>query len=127
MKLNKKTIFSVTIAIIFLSSILVVLVTNKGNGSGDATIIIDMGNAGIYKNKIPITENTSALKALSSVAYSIKVSNGTIECVADYCNTNVSHWEVYKLEGGLTIPINESLEKYNLEKGDTIVFKYVYY
>lgn len=125
MKLSKKTIFSLLIAAIFLSSILVVLATNK-RSAGEATIIVDLGFGKRYSNKIPIVGNLSALSAVSSMAYSIEIKNGTIYCIADYCNTNSSHWEVYKLENGFKIPINESLEKYQLKSGETIIFEYVY-
>ena len=125
MKLNKKTIFSLLIAVIFLSSILVVMMTNKSS-KGEAIIIIDLGFGKRYSNHIPLTEGMTALNAISSMAYSVDIQNGTIDCIANYCNTNSSHWEVYEIENGFKLPLNDSLEKHELKNGETIMFEYVY-
>jgi len=83
-----------------------------------------MGNGKVYKNVIAVGENTTALKALSSFAYSVEVRNGSVYCVADYCNTKVSEWHTYKIEDGNEIQINGSIEDYVVSKGDTLLFKY---
>ncbi len=127
MKLSKKAILSLLLAGIFLSSVLVVF-SGKSIKKEYATIIVDMGNNKVYKGEIPIVENTSALQALSQFAYSVDIKNGSIYCIADYCNNNISEWKFYKAEvsdvGYSEKEINQSVESYIISNGETLIFKY---
>jgi len=127
MKLSKKAIISLLLAGIFLSSVLVVF-SGKHIKKEYATIIVDMGNNKVYKGEIPVVENTSALKALSQFAYSVDIQNGSIYCIADYCNNNISEWKFYKAEridGRYNEEeINQSVENYLISNGETLIFKY---
>ncbi len=123
MKLNKQTWISLLLVAIFLSSTLVVF-SGKHTSKQEVTIMVDMGNGKVYKNTIAVGENTTALSALSSFAYSVDIKNGSIYCIADYCNTKVSEWKAYKIEDGNEIQITTPLEDYIVAKGDTLLFKY---
>ncbi|MCD6576222.1 MAG: hypothetical protein J7K73_03620 [Nanoarchaeota archaeon] len=123
MKLSKKAIVSLVIVAIFLSSTLVVF-SGKKSSSQDVTIVVDMGNGKIYKNIIGVGENTTALMALSSFAYSVDIQNGSIYCIADYCNTDISEWHAYSIKNGALQEINKSIENYIVSNGETLMFKY---
>lgn len=123
MKLSKKAIVSLVIVAIFLSSTLVVF-SGKKSTHQDVTIIVDMGNGRIYKNTIGVGENTTALMALSSFAYSVDIQNGSVYCIADYCNTDISKWHTYSIKGETPQEINESIEDYVVSNGETLMFKY---
>jgi len=128
MKLTKKSVLPIIIGVIFLSSILVVVVTGGGLAKNQAVVIVDLGDGKIYKGKLPIHENQTALKLLSNFAYSVEIENGKIKCVINYCNTNNSVWKFYKVEetqlGQTEVEVNQSVDKYIVSPNEVLIFRY---
>ena len=126
--LSKKTGIPLILAAIFLLSSVVVLVNGSGIKKSSATIEVDLGQGDVYRNNIAITNETTALTALSNLVYSVKIQNGSAYCIADYCNTDTSRWHAYKVEesklGPVEKEINQSLESYKISQGDILVFRY---
>ena len=125
--LSKKTLIPVLLAAIFLGSVLAVF-SSGGIQKNQATVIVDIGQDPPYRGNVPVYEETTALSALSGFAYSVEMKQGEIDCIADYCNTNVSKWHFYKLEnsaiGPVETEINQSIENYNIQKEEVLVFRY---
>ena len=125
--LSKKTLIPLLLAAIFLGSVLAVF-SSGGIQKNQAIVIVDLGQGQPYKGKVPVSNGTTALSALSGFAYSVEIKNGEISCVADYCNTNMSKWHFYKIEnsaiGPVEIEINQSIENYNIQKDDILIFRY---
>lgn len=118
------------IAVIFLSSVLVVF-TTSGVESNEARILIDFGQPGMnYDNTLRVGENVTALRVLSSYVSEVKAEEGNVVCVNDYCNTERGEWKFYKVESGELgfeeTEIEESAENYVLQKEDVILFRYEY-
>ena len=125
---SKKTGIPLILAAIFMLSSVVVLVNSSGIKKSSATIEVDLGQGDVYRNSIAITNETTALTALSNLVYSVKIQNGNAYCIADYCNTNASSWHVYKVEkttmGPIEKELNQSLESFKISNGDILVFRY---
>lgn len=128
-KLNWKQIIPLGLAALFLISVLAVFSNSTGKTT-QANIVVDMGQGSIYRGRLAVNENSTALNALSNFAYSVKIEDGKIDCIANFCNTNSSYWVFYTVEetqlGPVEKEVGENAEDYVLTPGETIVFRYVY-
>lgn len=130
-RLSQKTItiiICIVCAAIFLISSIPLASYVGEKSKKPAYIIVDMGNGQVYKGTIPLTENKTALYALSGFAYSVEIENGTVKCIANFCNTNSSAWKFYTTEtsalGPVEKEVNKNIETYQLSEGETFVFRY---
>jgi len=125
--LSWKQIIPLVLAGLFMISIFAVFIGGE-RSSSQANIVVDMGQGNVYRGRIAITENSTALNVLSNFAYSVKISEGKINCIANFCNTNTSHWVFYSVEetalGPVEKEVEQSIESYILTHGETIVFRY---
>ena len=125
-RFNLKTIVPLFIAVIFISSVLVVFGTSsKAKDSAQVTVDLGAYAQQPYRDNIPIGENATALDALSGFSgISFELEDGSLRCIADYCNTNQSVWRAYRVENNMEYPIEERLENYDVSNGDSILFRY---
>ena len=128
-RLNWKQIIPLVLAGLFMISIFAVFIGGEKKG-GQVNIVVDMGQGNVYRGRISISENSTALNVLSNFAHSVKISEGRVSCIANFCNTNSSHWIFYTVEetalGPVEKEVEESIENYVLSPGETVVFRYVF-
>jgi len=128
-RLSWKQIIPLVLAGLFMISIFAVFIGGERKSS-QANIVVDMGQGNVYRGRISISENSTALNVLSNFAYSVKISEGKISCIANFCNTNSSTWVFYTVEetalGPVEKEVEESIENYVLSPGETVVFRYVF-
>lgn len=130
LRINTQLFVTLFIIAVFGTSIFVVFSTS-GTESTSARMIINFGQPGmVYDNNVPIGSDTTALKMISMNVNEIKVANGEINCINQYCNTEQGHWKFYKvIEGplGLSEEVPEQgVEDYIVSEGDIILFRYEY-
>lgn len=131
MDLSINRMLQLMMVALFGISAFFILFTGFGFERSRATVIIDLGEDGIFREDVPIREGeTTALSAISNIAYSVEISGGEIECIARFCNSRTRKWNFYVLEetivGHTETDIDERIEDYKLSKGETILFRYEY-
>lgn len=131
MDLSLNRMLQILMVVLFGLSAFFIVFTGFGFERNRATLIIDLGEDGIFREEVPITEGkTTALNAISNIAYSVSISQGNVECIAHFCNTPHREWKFYRIEetvaGPIEIEVDEKIEDYTLSKGETILFRYRY-
>lgn len=124
-KPSMKKLIPIFIALVFLGSVLAVF-GQSSRASSTAEITVDLGAYASqpYTSELPINENETALQLLSTYTGNLELDNGYLACVSEYCNTNNTQWKVYTLENGLEVPINQTLENYQVSPEEHLVFRY---
>lgn len=125
---NAKTLVPIFIAVIFVSSIFVVF-ERGGSASDQARLVVDFGQPGLsFDRTVGVGNDTTALRMLSANANDVKLENGKIKCITDYCNTEKGIWKFYKVVpnplGYDTATPEQTAESYIVQKGDIIMFRY---
>jgi hypothetical protein len=109
--------------------VLVVFVTG-GLESKNARMVVDFGQPEMYYDmQVTMGDNTSALRMLSSKVPDLKINNGKLDCVMEYCKTENGEWKFYTVtEGPLGFVENEqgSAESYIVKEGEIIMFRYIF-
>jgi len=123
LKLNK--ILPLLVAAMFLGSILV-LFGSSGRGSKSVNIEVDMGAYGLrpYKGQVSVIEGDTALDVLSQYTGNLKMEDGKIRCIGDYCNNNATVWNSYFMDENVLKRIDGKLEDHLVENGDRLIFRY---
>ena len=129
MDLSINRMLQLLMVVLFGISAFFILFTGFGFERNRATIIIDLGEDGIFREEVNIREGeTTALNAISNIAYSVEISAGEIECIARFCNTRTREWNFYKIEetalGHNEIEVEEKIEDYILSKNEVVLFRY---